>query len=136
MDGSEVSAAVIPVARWVAAETGALAILAHIVTREAGSEFALADVERLMGELASRVEPAALLAKTVIRRGRVPEEIVSIARREGVPPIVMSAHGDGAVRRMLVGSVASRLIRESPIPVCVARHDALRKLAASIAKEE
>jgi nucleotide-binding universal stress UspA family protein len=135
MDGSDVSAAAIPLARWIARETGALAVLAHIVTRTGGDEFSLSGIEHRMKELAARVEPAAILATTVIRPGRVPDDIVSTARREGAQLIVMSAHGHGAVRRMLVGSVASRLIRESPIPVLVARHDALRRFAASNARE-
>ncbi|HLG42597.1 MAG TPA: universal stress protein [Planctomycetota bacterium] len=129
VDGSEVSTAVIPLARWIARETDSVAILTHIVTASGKGEYALVDVERRIRDIASRIEPAAVLAKTVIRPGRVPDDILATARKEGADLIVMAAHGYGAVKRMLLGSVASRLIRETSVPVVIAKLGALQKLA-------
>jgi nucleotide-binding universal stress UspA family protein len=44
-------------------------------------------------------------------------EIVAAARREGVDLVVLGTHGRGRLDRLLVGSVADRVIRTAPCPV-------------------
>ena len=44
-----------------------------------------------------------------------------LARTEGADLMVLSAHGRGAVRRMMVGSVASGLIRAGVAPILALR---------------
>lgn len=47
--------------------------------------------------------------------------IVEFARDNGVDLIVMGTHGRGAMMRMMLGSVAERVVRTAPCPVMVVR---------------
>jgi len=49
------------------------------------------------------------------------EGILAEAARLGADLIVMSTHGRSALAHALVGSVAERVVRQSPIPVCTVR---------------
>jgi nucleotide-binding universal stress UspA family protein len=52
--------------------------------------------------------------------GEAAEEIIRFARRETFDLIVMPTHGAGAIRRwLLVGSVATKVLQQSPCPVIV-----------------
>ena len=47
--------------------------------------------------------------------------IVQVATEEGADLIVVGSHGRSGIARLMVGSVASKVVAESPIPVLVAR---------------
>ncbi|MGH7766630.1 MAG: universal stress protein, partial [Candidatus Binatia bacterium] len=62
-------------------------------------------------------------AKRLLLKGRytIDRQIVRCAELTGADLIVMGTHGRTGVLRMLVGSVASRVIARSRIPVLVIR---------------
>jgi nucleotide-binding universal stress UspA family protein len=74
---------------------------------------ALAEVERLVDD---RVP---LESATV--EGSPAREIVDDATETGVDLIVMGTHGRSGVDRILLGSVAERVVRRSPVPVLTVR---------------
>ncbi len=47
--------------------------------------------------------------------------IMLAAKNEGCDLIVLGSHGRSAIRRLMLGSVAARVVAESPIPVLVTR---------------
>ena len=47
--------------------------------------------------------------------------IVQTAREEGADLIVVGSHGRSGIARLMLGSVAARVVAESPLPVLVAR---------------
>lgn len=47
--------------------------------------------------------------------------IVQMAKDEGADLIVVGSHGRTGIARLMLGSVAARVVAESPIPVLVAR---------------
>lgn len=49
--------------------------------------------------------------------GRVAEEICRFAGDEGVDLIIMGTHGSRGVERLLLGSVAEKVLRMAPCPV-------------------
>ena len=49
------------------------------------------------------------------------EEIVRVAKEEHADMIVMGAHGRSGLNRVLLGSVAERVIRLAPCPVLTVR---------------
>ncbi|MGA9725226.1 MAG: universal stress protein, partial [Candidatus Binatus sp.] len=49
--------------------------------------------------------------------GNAAPEILNLAAERKVDLIVMGTHGRTGVKRFLLGSVAERVVRESPIPV-------------------
>jgi nucleotide-binding universal stress UspA family protein len=65
--------------------------------------------------------PTDIDARLVVREGFVPEEIVAEAKHGGHDLVVMGTHGHTGLERVLLGSVAERVIRSCPIPVLVTR---------------
>lgn len=55
--------------------------------------------------------------EVVIRVGDPSLEIVRYATSQDVDLVVMGTHGRGAVARMLLGSVAEKVVRSAPCPV-------------------
>ncbi|NPC56993.1 universal stress protein [Caenimonas soli] len=47
--------------------------------------------------------------------------ILQAAREEGADLIVVGSHGRTGIRRMLLGSIAAKVVSQSPVPVLVAR---------------
>jgi nucleotide-binding universal stress UspA family protein len=47
--------------------------------------------------------------------------IVQTARDEGADLIVMGSHGRSGIARLMLGSVATKVVAESSIPVLVSR---------------
>ncbi|WP_205628411.1 universal stress protein [Haloprofundus marisrubri] len=74
------------------------------------AEAALEDVRRLADERGVSVEAAVV-------DGSPSREIVSYAEREGCDLIVMGTHGRGGIDRLLLGSVAEKVVRGSNVPV-------------------
>lgn len=53
--------------------------------------------------------------------GRIAESIIQQVRQSGADMIVMGSHGRRGVRRMLLGSDAEIVLRNSPVPVMLVR---------------
>lgn len=84
-------------------------------------EAARAWVERMLGGWAATAAAAGLRARWIVRT-RVPhEEIVAATASEGPDLIVLGTHGRGGLNRVLLGSVADRVIRLAPCPVLTVR---------------
>jgi nucleotide-binding universal stress UspA family protein len=62
-----------------------------------------------------------MTVRTVIRKGPAPAEIVALAAEERADLVVMGTHGRGGVSRVLLGSVADRVLRTAPCPVLTVR---------------
>ena len=60
--------------------------------------------------------------------GKPPEEILRVAREEGVDLIVMGTHGRTGLPHLLLGSVAETVVRMAPCPVFT-----VRAVAAAVA---
>ena len=60
-------------------------------------------------------------ARARVAAGVPVDEIVRAAAEEGVDFIVMGTHGRGQLDRLLLGSVADRVIRRAPCPVMTVR---------------
>ena len=58
---------------------------------------------------------------TQLRHGYAPEEIVAAAKDVGAGLIVMGTHGHGMFGRALMGSVATKVIAESPVSVLLVK---------------
>jgi len=65
--------------------------------------------------------------------GNAARAILGIVESEGVDAIALTTHGQGGIARTVLGSVADKLVRASPVPVLLYRPP--QKVAAAPAKE-
>lgn len=84
-------------------------------------EKAQSNGEALLAGARERATAAGVDVETMIKVGRPASTIVEQAGETGAEGIVMGSHGRAGVSRVLLGSVAERVIRRSPIPVTVVR---------------
>ena len=92
--------------------------------REAAQAVAAARTaaEAHLKEVVARLrEAGAQRVETEIREGRAGEEIVECAFEREVELVVMGTHGRSGLGRMVMGSVASHVLREVQVPVTLVR---------------
>jgi nucleotide-binding universal stress UspA family protein len=73
-------------------------------------------LEAIAGEKLAGVRHEVFVAS-----GNAAPEILNLAAERRIDLIVMGTHGRTGVRRFLLGSVAERVVRESPVPVLTIR---------------
>lgn len=62
-----------------------------------------------------------LEATSEVRQGRIADEILNAAAEQRSDLIVMSTHGRGGISRLFFGSVAEKVLHESPLPLLLVR---------------
>lgn len=72
---------------------------------------------RELREMALRCGHGGVRIEPTVKEGRPHEVIVEEARALGADLIVMGTHGRAGLPRVLLGSVAERVVRTSPVPV-------------------
>ena len=76
-----------------------------------------------MQRAVKRAQAAGVKASgTVLDVGVAADQIVRFAKRQGADVIVMGTHGRTGIRRMVLGSVAEKVVRTSAVPVLTIRH--------------
>jgi len=90
-------------------------------------------VSALLSSVAETAEVAGVHCSTVAVDGFAAEEICRKASEYDAQMIVVGSHGWGAARRLLSGSVSTRLVHSAPCPVLVIRprEQAARQAAAA-----
>lgn len=74
-----------------------------------------------LGEFARRATPESARVATLFADDSAPHAIVAAARDTSADLIVMSTHGRSGWSRMLMGSVAERVLREIEVPLLTVR---------------
>jgi nucleotide-binding universal stress UspA family protein len=74
-----------------------------------------------LAEARSRLDAAGLAYSYHIAIGTPAEAIVQAAQEQQVDQIVMSAHGQGSLTTLLLGSVASKVAHLAPVPVLLVK---------------
>ena len=137
LDGSELAEEALPIAEAFAREYDRTVLLVRVVapivlagggpeTLRLGRQ-AQADAERealhyLRGvrrRLANEVGGQQLIVQTMLRTGDPSRELLALAESHPDSLLVMSTHGRGAVMRVLAGSVATSLMRNTPVPLLI-----------------
>lgn len=135
-DFSERAAAAERQAVGLAKALGAELVLAHVTTDATLWREGLYTPEvravveglrkRAADTLAARAAALAaegVAARVVVKVGLAWKEIVSLAAEEHADMIVMGTQGRTGLERLLLGSVAERVIRRAPCPVLTVRPD-------------
>ena len=77
----------------------------------------------VLREMATRCTVPGVSVRTRFESGGPAEVLAEIAGREDADLVVVGHRGRGAVKRLLLGSVADRLAQISPKPVLIARSE-------------
>lgn len=91
------------------------------VAREEGE---LPEAEAIVGGMLTQANALGLLLETRVTVGVPDDAIVRLARELGVDLIILGSHGRTGFPRLLLGSVAERVIGTSPCPVLVVKKPA------------
>ncbi len=144
LDGSELAEQALPMAENIARSSNATIHLIQVISRQpelqaarGGGDYSLQAVEmerdlahqlvearlsrgkEYLEGVAGQLKSAGIEAETTIREGAAVENIVDYSREHGIDLVVMSTHGYGGVKRLLLGSVTDRVIRSCEVPVLV-----------------
>jgi nucleotide-binding universal stress UspA family protein len=134
LDGSPVAEAIIPFILEIAGPLDMEVVLVR-VNRPVGPEViegsrhvivedpetSRVDAEEYLAPLAVELRKKGVRVRTQVRRGQPSEEIVLAARETGADLIAMTTHGRSGFGRLLFGSVAEAVLRESRLPVFLMR---------------
>ncbi len=134
-DFSEGAEAARGVAMRLARAFGAELLLIHVLTEPVlygEGLMSRKEVERLFETRRRRAEErlearvvethaAGIPTRGLLRVGAPADEIVRAAEEEGAGYIVIGTHGRGGLSRLLVGSVADRVVRTAPCAVVTVR---------------
>jgi nucleotide-binding universal stress UspA family protein len=82
---------------------------------------ALETVSRERLETIAKEKLANVPHKVFVASGNAAPEILNLAAEQGIDLIVMGTHGRRGMQHLLLGSVAERVVRESPVPVLTIR---------------
>lgn len=72
-------------------------------------------------QLGKRLEKKGIRVFTLFREGKTPFEIIKTAEEIPADLLVLGTHGRTGVNHMLLGSVAEKVVRDSPCPVLTVR---------------
>jgi nucleotide-binding universal stress UspA family protein len=82
-----------------------------------GKEFG----NQYLAKVATGLKAAGLSVEAVLLNGQVSATILDYAAQNGVDLIAMSTHGRSGFSRWVMGSVADKIVRHSPVPVLLVR---------------
>lgn len=130
-DFSETSRAAVELARSMACECGAALTVVHIcdipgysMGRPISYETATPLVARAQAQLDALMEgvlTACPAATALVKMGSAAEQILAAAAEVRADLIVLGTHGRRGLAHAVIGSVAERVIRFSPVPVLTLR---------------
>ena len=144
LDGSELSERALPMAQDLAKSSEATVHLIQMVSREhelaagRGSDSTQAaeyemDMARRLTEsqlnsgraylekIGSQLQGAGIKIETefTVKAGNPAENIIDYVKEHSINLVVMSTHGHGGIRRLLLGSVTDRVVHSCEVPVLV-----------------
>lgn len=79
------------------------------------------EVETLLDRVRDRAEKHGMTLTTETSSGRPERAIVAYAEDHPIDEIVIGSHGRTGGSRILLGSVAEKVVRRSPVPVTIVR---------------
>jgi len=97
---------------------------ATAIRREAAQDY-IRDVAERLRESGVKASGVAVLG------GGIAETLLNLARPERVSLVAVATHGRGGLRRLVLGSVADKLVRAAEVPVLVVRPAARRSRRSS-----
>src|SRR5262249_8461250 len=119
LDGGDIAAGVLPAALTLARATHTSLCLLTVVEEDAAARRAAAEAN--LSFIAAGLRAEGVPAEVVVRAGAAAAEIISGAAAAGADLIAMATHGRSGLARAFLGSVAERVVKDSPVPVLLMR---------------
>lgn len=135
LDGSAAAEKALPVARRLAHCTGATLHLVRAVPQTRAAEHALdvglvrptdhvaAEAASYLQRIAHELREDQLVVQTTLWRGDATEGILAAVEQNASALVLLVSGGRTSRGRWLLGSVARRVLRDSPVPVLLLRDD-------------
>ncbi|MEX2468030.1 MAG: universal stress protein [Gemmatimonadota bacterium] len=137
LDGSDLAELILAPAAGLARATGARLTLAHVVASHSAMGAGLVpllpdDIVRIrdqadayLQKVAAQLSADGLTVDTHLAEGDTPPSVITaIAKEVGADLIALATHGYGGMKRAVLGSVADKVLRSSPLPLLVLRPEA------------
>ena len=134
IDLSEHSAEVAEYASLIASKLGAEVTVVYVaptLSQYTGFNVPQSDIHAFVGEIVSGAQASmnafvaehfeGVKAEGEVLVGCASDEILAKAKRDGVDMIVMGTHGRKGIDRIIFGSVAEKVVKNSTIPVLTIR---------------
>lgn len=80
-----------------------------------------AQADELCTEAEALAEKSNCTISTEVVTGKPAREILAFAEANDIDHIIMGSHGRSGVSRLVLGSVAETVMRQSPVPVTIVR---------------
>ncbi|HUF54850.1 MAG TPA: universal stress protein [Dehalococcoidia bacterium] len=132
LDGSERGESVLPLVRKIAAATGATIILVRGIPELSTPNPEIVyqyikeqspKIRAYLGNMRRRLKAGGLTATTRQLHGAMAESIAALAQKERADLIAIATRGRSGVKRAILGSTATRIVRLAACPVLVLKHD-------------
>lgn len=120
LDGSDLAEQVLPHAKQIADRLRIPLHLIRVIPQDASAEVR-DEAYAYLSETGRRLDHPVHLS---VRLGNIAEQIIALADEVSNPVIAMTTHGRGGLGRLLYGSVADQVVRESNAPVLLIRSGA------------
>ena len=131
VDGTAGSERAIPYALGLAHALDAEVVICHVISAPLTPNMANEerDAAEYVGRIAGRFRAKRVVAKTLVRRGDPPLELNKAAIDWNVDAVVMATRSRQRLQKLVLGSVADVVVRESRLPVLLV--SSRRKLRAT-----
>lgn len=136
LDGSKLAEVVLRLARDLASQNNAELFLVNVqetpaylywmeapVFSDAYADETHLELVNYMHRTSTMLNDAGLRSHVILTSGVPDQQIVAESKRLGADLIIMATHGYGGIPRLLLGSVADRVLHQSGIPVLLVRPD-------------
>lgn len=112
---------VVPLVPVMESSTGIMGVNTAPLNVEEYTKILMDSSREQMDKLLDKEVPRKVKKKGVLRNGHAADEILGSVEEEKADMIVLSTHGHTGLSRLLMGSVAERVIRHAAVPVLVIR---------------
>ncbi|HXY52830.1 MAG TPA: universal stress protein [Terriglobales bacterium] len=122
-DFSPCSETALPFAAGLARRYGATLYTVNVIREERGDVHPLDSfylrhtAEKNMARLVKTETVAGIKHRELLREGKLSQVLTALIRTLAVDVVVMGTHGRGGVAKLLLGSVAERIVGSAPCPV-------------------
>ena len=129
MDGSDCAELILPSVEKFAADFKSSIALLQVVYAHAfpGVNLSKAETEAVkqgedyLKKIEDQLKAKGFTVDSHVRYGDAAEEILDHASQKDIDMIALTTHGRSGVKRFLLGSVVSKILRHSPKPVFLVR---------------